>query len=44
MEVELKLKKELEAGRMLGPFPQPIFDYYCISPSRPDREEGSGEI
>ncbi len=32
MEVELKLKKELEAGRMLGPFPQPIFDYYCISP------------
>ncbi len=30
-KVELKLKKELEAGRMLGPFPQPIFDYYCIS-------------
>ncbi len=32
VEVELKLKKELEAGRMLGPFSQPIFDYYCISP------------
>ncbi len=32
MEVKLKLKKELEAGRMLGPFSQPIFDHYCISP------------
>ncbi len=32
MEVELKLKMDLEAGRMLGPFPQPIFDYNCISP------------
>ncbi len=32
VEVELKLKKELEAGRMLGPFSQPIFDQYYISP------------
>ncbi len=32
VEVELKLKKELEAGRMLGPFPQLIFNYYCIFP------------
>ncbi len=31
-EVKLKLKKELEADRMLGLFPRPIFDYYCISP------------
>ncbi len=31
VEVELKLKKELVAGRILGPFPQPIFDHYCIS-------------
>jgi hypothetical protein len=30
--VEEKLTKEIRAGRMLGPFPAPVFPRYCVSP------------
>ena len=42
--VEIKIRKELEAGRLAGPFPIPPLSPFCISPLGVVPKKNPGEF